>query len=190
MFQEIMADEKDEKQNEAATKAAENKEEVKEESKSEEVFKEKQEASPDNKQEENLEESDSEKEAEIPEQFKEFVEKIEQMSALELSELVKILESKFGVSAAPQVVAGGGGSGGGGEEEAEEKTSFNVELKDAGSQKIQIIKVVRELTGKGLKEAKDVVDGAPVVIKEGTSKEEADQIKQKLEEAGATAELQ
>lgn len=119
------------------------------------------------------------------------LEAVEKMSVLELSELVKALEEKFGVSAAAPVVIGAspaatGGEGGG---EAEEKTSFNVELKDGGAQKIQVIKALRELTSLGLKEAKDLVDGAPKTVKEGVSKEEAAEIKAKLEAAGATVEV-
>ena len=113
------------------------------------------------------------------------------MSVVELNELVKALEEKFGVSAAAMAApaAGGAGAEEGGGAAAEEKDSFNVVLKDGGQQKIQVIKVVREITGKGLKEAKDLVDGAPQVVKEGAKKEEADELKAKLEAAGATVEL-
>jgi len=115
---------------------------------------------------------------------------IENMSVLELSELVKELEEKFGVSAAaPMAVAAmpvAGGDAGGA---AEEKTEFDVELTSFGEKKIQVIKVVREITGLGLKEAKAEVEGAPKVIKEGLSKDEAEEIVKKLEEAGATAEV-
>lgn len=132
----------------------------------------------------------AEKEVEVPKKFKKLVEEIEEMSIMDLAELVKILEKKFGVSpvvatAAP--IAGGGAAGSIATEE--EKSEFNIELKDSGGQKIQVIKVVRELTGKGLKEAKDLVDSAPKVIKENVKKEEAEEIKKKLEEAGATVEL-
>ena len=110
------------------------------------------------------------------------------MSITDLAELVKVLEKKFGVS--PMVAAAAAPAAGGGPvAEAEEKTEFAIELKDAGAQKIQVIKVVREITGKGLKEAKDIVDAAPKVIKENVKKEEAEEIKKKLEEAGATVEL-
>jgi len=121
----------------------------------------------------------------------EIIEKIEKMSALELSELVKALEEKFGVSAAmPMMVAGGAAAGAGDEEGAkEEKTSFTVELKAGGEQKIAVIKVLREITGLGLKEAKDIVDAAPKVVKEGVDKAAAEEMKKKLEEAGATVEL-
>lgn len=128
---------------------------------------------------------------EIPAKFKDIVEKIEQMTVLDLSELVKILEDKFGVSAAAPVVvaptasASAEASGG----DKEEKTAFDVILKSGGGTKISVIKIVREVTGKGLKEAKDLVDGAPQVVKSGIKKEEAEDIKKKLEEAGATVEL-
>lgn len=121
------------------------------------------------------------------EKFKNIIEEIEKMSALEIVELVKALEEKFGVSAAAPVMMAGGAAEGGAA--AEEKTSFTVELKAAGEQKIQVIKAVRELTGLGLKEAKDIVDGAPKTIKENVSKAEAEEMKKKLEEAGAVVEL-
>jgi len=114
------------------------------------------------------------------------LEYISGLSVLELSELVKEFEEKFGVSAQPTVVAGGGAAGG---EAAEEKTEFDVVLKDAGAKKINVIKAVRALTGLGLKEAKEAVEGAPTVIKEGVSKEDAEEAKKQLEEAGASAEL-
>ncbi len=115
---------------------------------------------------------------------------IESMSVLELSELVSALEEKFGVSAAaPVAVAAAAPAAGGGEAAAEEKTEFDVVLTDAGGQKIKVIKAVREITGLGLKDAKDLVDGAPKPVKEGASKEEAEEIKAKLEEQGATVEL-
>lgn len=114
---------------------------------------------------------------------------IEEMSVLELSELVKELEEKFGVSAAPVAVAAGGAAPAGGAAEAEEQSSFDVIIAEAGGKKIQVIKVVRELTGLGLKDAKDLVDAAPKAVKEGVDKEEAETIKAKLEEAGATVEL-
>ena len=121
-----------------------------------------------------------------------FLESIEKMSVLELSELVKAIEEKFGVSAAmPMMVAPPTGGAGGVEESGakEEKTSFTVELKSGGSQKIQVIKALRELTQLGLKEAKDLVDAAPKVVKEGVDKATADEIKAKLEAAGATVEI-
>ena len=124
---------------------------------------------------------------EVPEKFAKLVGEIEQMSVLDLSELVKVFEKKFGVSAAaPVAVAAGPASG---EAAEEEKTSFTVELKEVGPNKISVIKAVREVTELGLKEAKDLVDAAPKVVKENVAKEEADTTKAKLEEAGATVEL-
>jgi len=129
---------------------------------------------------------------EVPEKFKKLVGEIEQMSVLDLAELVKVLEKKFGVSsAAPMVMAAAGGVAGGAPA-TEEKSSFNVELKAAGDKKIEVIKAVRDLTGKGLKEAKDLVDAvvaAPQMIKENVKKEEAEEMKKKFTEAGATVEL-
>ncbi|MDO5707137.1 MAG: 50S ribosomal protein L7/L12 [Andreesenia angusta] len=120
--------------------------------------------------------------------IEQILEAIEEMKVLELNELVKAAEEKFGVSAsAPVMVAGGaaaeGGAGG------EEKSEFDVVLEDAGSQKIKVIKAVREITGLGLKDAKELVDGAPKTIKEGVAKEEAEEMKEKLAEVGATVEL-
>ena len=117
----------------------------------------------------------------------ELIEAIENMSVLELAELVEELEEKFGVSAAAPVAVAGGGAGGA--EEEEEQTEFDVFLADIGAKKINVIKAVRELTGLGLKDAKAVVDEAPGNVKEAVSKEEADEMKEKLEEAGATVEL-
>jgi len=125
----------------------------------------------------------------VPEKFKSVVETIEKMSVLDLSELVKVLEDKFGVSAAAPVAVAAAGGAAGGAAAAEEKSEFNIELKEAGAQKIQVIKVVREITGKGLKDAKDLVDGAPKVLKENVKKEEAEEMKKKLEAAGAKVEL-
>jgi len=119
------------------------------------------------------------------EKYDDLVKKIESLSALELSELVKVLEEKFGVSASAMVAAGGAGAA-----PAEEKTSFNVVLKATGAQKLNVIKVIREATGLGLKESKDIADGAPKMVKEGLKKEDADALKKKLEEAGASVELQ
>ncbi|RLJ71624.1 LSU ribosomal protein L12P [Hydrogenivirga caldilitoris] len=121
----------------------------------------------------------------------EIVEAIKNMSVLEVAELVKRLEEEFGVSAAAMVAAApaAGAAAGAPGAAAEEKTEFDVILKSPGGNKIQVIKVVREITGLGLKEAKDLVDNTPKPIKEGVSKEEAEQIKAKLEEAGAEVEL-
>ena len=117
----------------------------------------------------------------------EIISAIEEMSVLELSELVEELEEKFGVSAAAPVAVAGGAAGGGAEEE--EQSEFDVFLADVGGKKIKVIKAVRELTGLGLKEAKAVVDDAPGNVKEALSKEDAEEMKEKLEEAGATVEL-
>lgn len=117
----------------------------------------------------------------------ELFEYIEGLSVLELNELVKEFEERFGVSATPMVVAGaGGGEAGGG---AEEKSEFDVVLTSPGAKKINVIKVVREVTGLGLKEAKEAVDNAPTTIKEAVSKEEAEELKAKFEEAGASVEI-
>ncbi|WP_126424769.1 50S ribosomal protein L7/L12 [Brevibacillus marinus] len=116
------------------------------------------------------------------------LEAIKGMSVLELNELVKAIEEEFGVTAAAPVAVVGAAAGGAAEAAAEQ-TEFTVVLANAGASKINVIKVVREITGLGLKEAKDLVDNAPKPIKEGVSKEEAEQIKAKLEEAGATVEL-
>jgi large subunit ribosomal protein L7/L12 len=132
--------------------------------------------------------TEEKKEVKVPEKFKKLVDEIEKMTVMDLAELVKILEEKFGVSAAVAMAPVTTGTGA--EAEAkEEKTSFNVELKSVGEQKVQVIKAVKEITGLGLKEAKDIVDGAPKVIKENLKKEEAEEMKAKLEAAGATVEL-
>ena len=117
----------------------------------------------------------------------EFIEAIKELSVLELNELVKACEEEFGVSAAAGVVVAAAGAGAA--EEAEEKTEFDVELTEVGPNKVKVIKVVRELTGLGLKEAKDAVDGAPKVIKEDATKEEAEEAKTKLEAEGAKVTL-
>ena len=137
-----------------------------------------------------------------------FISALDSMSVMELNDLVKAIEEKFGVSAAAMAAPGGGAGGAGGAAApvggaapaaggaggaaalaVEEQTEFTVTLKEAGAKKIQVIKVVRELTGLGLKEAKDLVDGAPQTVKAGVSKDEAAQIKAKLEEQGATVEV-
>jgi large subunit ribosomal protein L7/L12 len=125
----------------------------------------------------------------VPEKFEKLVSEIEKMSVLDLSELVKVLEEKFGVSAAAPMMMGAMPAAGVGEAAVEEKTDFDVELIAAGDQKINVIKAVREITGLGLKEAKDLVDGAPKVIKEKIAKKDADEIKGKLEAVGATVTL-
>ena len=133
-----------------------------------------------------------EKKVEVPAKFKEIVDTISAMSVIDLAELVKILEEKFGVvAAAPMMMAPPSGAGAATPQSgaAEEQTVFNVELSEAGANKIGVIKVIREITQKGLKEAKDLVDAAPKIVKEGVGKEEAQSIKQKLEEAGAKVSL-
>lgn len=134
--------------------------------------------------------SEEKKDVVVPEKFAKIVEEIEKMSVLDLSELVHVLEEKFGVSAAAPVMMGGMMPAGGAATEAvEEKTDFDVELTAAGAQKINVIKAVREITGLGLKEAKDLVDAAPKVVKEKIAKADAEEAKKKLEEAGATVTL-
>jgi large subunit ribosomal protein L7/L12 len=117
----------------------------------------------------------------------EFIDAIKEMSVMELNELVKACEEEFGVSAAAGVVVAAAGGDGAGA--AEEKDEFDVELTEVGGAKVKVIKVVREVTGLGLKEAKEVVDGAPKIVKEGASKEEANEIKEKLEAEGAKVTL-
>jgi len=130
----------------------------------------------------------NEQKLEVPAKFEKLVGEVEKMSIVELAELVKVLENKFGVSAAAPVAVVAAGVAA----PAEEKTSFNVELKEVGAQKIEVIKVVRDVTAKGLKESKDLVDAAasgPQMVKEGVKKEEAETIKKKFEAAGAKVEI-
>ncbi|HLQ88125.1 MAG TPA: 50S ribosomal protein L7/L12 [Enterococcus sp.] len=115
----------------------------------------------------------------------EIINAIKEMSVLELNDLVKAIEEEFGVTAAAPVAVAGGGGG----DAAEEQTEFDVVLSDAGASKIKVVKAVREITGLGLKDAKDLVDNAPKAIKEGVSKEDAEEVQSKLEEAGASVEL-
>ena len=129
--------------------------------------------------------SEEKKDVVVPEKFEKLVAEIEKMSVLDLSELVHVLEDKFGVSAAAPMMMGAAPAAAA--EAVEEKTEFDVELTAAGAQKINVIKVVREVTGLGLKEAKDMVDAAPKVIKEKIAKADAEAIVKKLTEAGATA---
>jgi large subunit ribosomal protein L7/L12 len=144
----------------------------------------------DQTQESNEEKKEDKKDVKVPEKFKKLVEEIEKMSVLDLSELVSILEDKFGVSAAAPAVAVAAAGGGAAEEgDAEEKSEFNIELTDAGSNKIGVIKAVREITGLGLADAKAIVDGAPKVVKENVAKADAEDAKKKIEEAGGKAEL-
>ncbi len=131
------------------------------------------------------EEKNEGEDVEVPKKFKSLVDSIETMSVLELHELVKLLEKKFGVSAAAVAVAAPGAADG----EESEKDSFTVELKSVGESKIGVIKAIKEILGLGLKEAKDMTESAPVVLKEGVKKEEAEEMKAKIEEAGGTVEL-
>ena len=132
-----------------------------------------------------------EKKAKAPEKFKDLVKQIEELSVLDLAELVKILEEKFGVSAGMPMIASpaAGAAASSAGQPTEEKTAFNVELKSVGDAKINVIKAIKDITGKGLKESKDLVDAAPKAVKEGVTKAEAEEIKKKLEQAGATVEI-
>lgn len=127
---------------------------------------------------------DTGEDVEVPEKFQSLVEQVENMSVLELNELVKILEKKFGVSASAVAVAGPAAGGAG-----EEQSEFTVQLVSDGGAKIPVMKAVKEILGLGLKEAKEMVEGAPTAVKEGVSKEEAEEIKAKIEEAGGKVEL-
>ena len=118
-----------------------------------------------------------------------FLQSLDSMSVMDLNDLVKAIEEKFGVSAASMAAPAAGGGGGAAAAAVEEQTEFNVMLLETGANKVSVIKVVRELTGLGLKEAKDLVDGAPKAVKEGIAKADAEAAKKKLEEAGAKAEL-
>lgn len=136
--------------------------------------------------------SEEKKEVQVPEKFKNLISEIEKMSVLDLSELVKILEEKFGVSAAAPVMAGavpGSAAAASAGPAAEEKSEFNIELTSAGDNKIAVIKAVKEVTQLGLKEAKDLVDAAPKIIKENVKKAEAEEIKKKIEQTGAQITL-
>jgi len=181
-----MAEEKEKQNNEevkesSSTEVTENKEEKKEE-KEEEKEKPKEEEKK-NKPKEKKE--DKEKEIEIPKQFKDIVEKIEKLSVIELADLVSILEKRFNVSAVAPAAAGGNGGG-----NNEKKTQVSVMLKEAGDQKINVIKAVKEISGLGLKEAKALVDEAPSAVKKDVKREEAEEMKKKLEEVGATVALE
>ncbi|PIP25051.1 MAG: 50S ribosomal protein L7/L12 [Candidatus Nealsonbacteria bacterium CG23_combo_of_CG06-09_8_20_14_all_36_12] len=137
-----------------------------------------------------VEKTKKEEPIEVPEKFKKLVEEIEKLSVLDLAELVKVLEKKFGVSAAAPIVAAAAPASAA--PAVEEKSVFNIELKGVGDKKIEVIKVVRDVTQKGLKEAKDLVDAAatgPQIVKENVKKEEAEDLKKKFEAAGAKVEL-
>lgn len=129
------------------------------------------------------------KEVEVPAKFKDIVKQIEEMSVLELSELVKVFEEKFGVSASAPMAMMAAPAAGGETAAAAEKSSYNIELTSAGEQKIAVIKAVKEVAGLGLKDAKDLVEKAPAVIKENVPKADAEEIKKKIEAAGGKVEL-
>jgi len=135
-----------------------------------------------------MSEERTKKEVKVPEKFKSLVEQIGKLSVLDLAELVKVLEEKFGVSSMPVAAAPIAGAVPT-ESGTEEKSAFDVEIKSTGDQKISVIKIVKEITGQGLKEAKDLVDGVPKVIKQDVKKEEAEEMKKKLEQVGAVVEL-
>lgn len=165
--------EEEKKEETASAPEEEKKEEVKEEKK-EEVKEEKKDETVKDKEEE---------EVEVPAKFKDIVEKLEKMTVVDLADLVSLLEKKFKVAAVAPAAAGGAAGGG------EEKAEVDVVLKDAGDQKINVIKVVKDITGLGLQEAKGIVDGAPGAIKEGVKRADAEEMKAKLEGAGAVVEL-
>ncbi len=171
--------EQSEVQEEAAKADAEKTEAAPAEEKKEEETKEEAPAAKDTAEEEGAD-------VEVPEQFKALVEQVENMTVLELNELVKLLEKKFGVSASAVAVAGPGAGGDAGDEE---KSDFVVHLASFGEKKIAVIKVVKEVLGLGLKDAKDMVESAPVDLKSAVKKDEAEEWKGKFEEAGATVEL-
>lgn len=135
--------------------------------------------------EETQADTNEESQAEVPAEFKELVEKVENMSVLELNQLVKVLEKRFGVSAQAVAVAGGAS----GDSATEEQDEFTVELTSAGDKKIGVIKAVKAALGLGLKEAKELVESAPAVLKEGASKEDSEELKKAIEEAGGTVTL-
>jgi len=171
----------------------ETKEEKKEETNTEkEEQKEEKEQKEQKEQKEEKKEQEEQEKVEVPKKFEKLVKEIESLSVLELAELVKVLEKKFGVSATPQVVAAPAGGASQGGEAAPEKSVFNIELTAIGDKKIEVIKAVRDITQKGLKDAKDLVDAVekgPQIIKENVKKEEAEEIKKKLETAGAKVAL-
>ncbi len=163
----------------------------KKEDKKEEKEKKEEKTTKKKKESDDKEKEEEEKEVEVPKKFKDIVKEIEEMSVLDLSELVEILEEKFGVSASAPVAAAPAAGGNGGEEE-EEKSAYDVEVKEIGDKKIDVIKAVRDITGKGLKDAKNLVDSIsdePQVIAKSVPTDEAKEMKEKIEDAGATVEL-
>ncbi len=181
-----MSDEEVQKNEENVEETTENTEAPAEEQKVEEAPAETEEKKEEPETAPVEEKAEETKEVEVPEKFKKIVEEIEKMPVLELNELVKVFEEKFGVSAAAVAVAGGGGADAGG---AEEKSEFDVELTDVGASKVGVIKAVKQALGLGLKEAKDLVDAAPSALKKGASKDEGEEIKKLVEEAGGKVEL-
>ena len=152
----------------------------------------KEEEKKEEKEDKEEEKEEKDEEVEVPEKFQDLVEEISNLSVLELSELVSVLEDKFGVSAAAPAVAAAPAAANGGGEEEEAKSNYDVELQGIGQKKIEVIKAVRDITGKGLKDAKELVDSAadsPQTIKEDVPAEKAEEMKEKLEEAGAEVEL-
>lgn len=142
-------------------------------------------------EEENEEDSeDSEEEIEVPDKFEDLIEQIESLTVAELAELVDILEEKFGVTPAAAAPQGSGQANAGEGEEGSEQSSFDVVLEEIGDAKIKVIKAIREITGKGLKESKDLVDSAPEPIQESVSEDKANEIKEQVEEAGGTVKIQ
>lgn len=180
----------EEKKEEKKEEVKEEKKEEKKEEPKEEKKEEPKEEPKEEKKEEVKKEKEEKKEVKVPAKFKSLVETIENLSVIDLAELVEILEDKFGVSAqAPVAVAGPAAAGGAEDSAAEEKSSFNVEITEAGGNKIAVIKAIRNFVQVGLKEAKDLVDSAPAMVKEGVAKEEAEKMKKELEEAGAKVTL-
>jgi len=188
-----------EENNNQTTDNTQNSEEEKQDEKTEVPAEENKKEEPvENKEEKVVEEKKKEKkeekQVEVPKKFKKLIEEIENMKVADLAELVKVLEEKFGVSAVPQAVAAmpAATQSNGGEAGPSEKDSYNIELSAIGDKKIEVIKVVRDITQKGLKESKDLVDAAekePQIIRENVKKEEAEEIKKKFEAAGAKVEL-
>ena len=149
----------------------------------------KEEKKEEKKEKDSKKEEKDEEEVKVPKKFKDLVEKIEEMSVIDLSELVKVLEKKFGVSAQPVAAAAPAQGGGAEKKEEEEKSAYDVELTETGSNKISVIKGIREFVSIGLKEAKEMADNAPKVVKNQVPKEDAEKMKKKLEEAGAKVTL-
>ncbi len=179
---------KDEKKEDKKQDKKEDKKKDKKEDKKKDAKKKGKDEKKKDKKDEKKEE-DEEEEVEVPKKFKDIVEEIEKMSVIDLSELVKILEKKFGVSAQPVAAAPAQGSNGEEKEEKEEKSVYDVELTETGSNKISVIKGIREFVSVGLKEAKEMADNAPKIVKNQVPTEDAEKMKKKLEDAGAKVTL-